>query len=274
MELTNFQTVFDPRAYLESRCNPTELTKNCAHFSCFVITSIHQFFVSHADQLLKASPISVIDYGCGPVIANVISAAEYASEIVLAEHTDSSRDCIQQWVDNNPSSFDWSHYFSYIVQQLEGKSQEEIAKREVTLRRLIKAIVPCDLTKDPLISPQYSGPYDILINIVVIDNSAINTQEFEKQMNSLSTLIKPGGYLLFLTPVMVESETDKDCCYDHYTINGQDFNMIIVSKAYLKSLLVKIGFEEINIIDDPNGPFFPLKILQFVSARKKLCTDK
>ena len=42
------------------------------------------------------------------------------------------------------SSFhDWSPIVNYIVQKLEGKSEEKATKREEELRRKISRIVPC-----------------------------------------------------------------------------------------------------------------------------------
>ena len=46
----------------------------------------------------------MLDYGCGPVIANVISAAGIGSDIILAEYTEKSRQAIQQWLDSEPSA--------------------------------------------------------------------------------------------------------------------------------------------------------------------------
>lgn len=257
---------FKPLDHLQLIYNPGELTKEVyqARFAC---NCIHQFFLSHADNY-KVSPPCVLDYACGPAIAHVISAAQYASEIVLAEYTDSSRDYLQKWVDKNPSSFDWLHFFNYIVQELEGKSKEEAVKREVILRQLIKAILPCDITKNPPIPDQYTGPYDILINTLMFDVTATTIEEYEQQMKLIASLIKPGGYLLCLTATPV-SERQEEYCFRDFMLNGQKYNTLLVSKSCLKSMLERTGFNEIEFIDDPNGPKRSNHIFVFTIAQKK-----
>ena len=60
----------------------------------------------------------------GTVIAQTISAAPYAAEIVLSEYAEANRAALSQWLNNDPNAFDWTHSIKHIVVNLEGKSQE------------------------------------------------------------------------------------------------------------------------------------------------------
>ena len=62
------------------------------------------------------------DYGCEPVVANVISAAKVATEIVFAEYTEEGRSAVKQWLKEDPNAFDWSPYFEYVTKTLEDGS--------------------------------------------------------------------------------------------------------------------------------------------------------
>ena len=53
------------------------------------------------------------------------------------------------WLDRDPNAPNWSPFFEYVVQELEGKSKEEAAKREEELHQVVKAVIPCDIHKDP-----------------------------------------------------------------------------------------------------------------------------
>ena len=94
----------------------------------FTFKKCHEFFSTigpDEDKLIK-----VLDYGCGPVISNVIGAARLNSEIILAEYTNKGREAIQFWMDRYPSAWNWSPYFKYAVEVLEGKEESEAFKRE------------------------------------------------------------------------------------------------------------------------------------------------
>ena len=99
----------------------------------FVIRKVREFFkVTRFDTVKSGESLKVLDYGCGPVIAHVISAAGIeATEIVLAEFTDGCRKAVQQWLDKDPSAWDWTPHIKYVVQSLEGNQDErEVIRRE------------------------------------------------------------------------------------------------------------------------------------------------
>ena len=221
----------------------------------------HQFF--HSVPLPQAE-LKLLDYGCGPVIANVISASQYVSDIVLAEYTPQGRVLLEKWLKRDPSfTFDWSPHFKYIVQMLEGRSEDEVKEREESLRQKIKAIVPCDITQDPPIPQEYAGPYDILICSLVIDVTATNVDEYEEQLRRLSALVKPGGYMLTVTDT---TPTDEEFVNDYYMAKEQRFNLFVLSPQNLISLIEKVGFSPIDTINYPKKEADAT--FTFVSARK------
>ena len=166
----------------------------------FVIRKVHEFFkVTHFDTVGPGECLKVLDYGCGPVIAHVISAAGIeATEIILAEFMDGCRKAVQQWLDKNPSAWDWTPYIKYVVQTLEGNQDErEVIRREENLRKSIKAVVPCDISKNSPIAQDFDGPrYDVLMSILCLDCACETKEEFKAAIRKLTSLIKPGGYLL------------------------------------------------------------------------------
>ena len=86
MERNNYKADFDAQGRLmEFYSNPSSPTDV---YSNFMVTNLHQFF--HSVPLAQTE-LKVVDYGCGPVIANVISASLYASSAVLAEYTPQSQ---------------------------------------------------------------------------------------------------------------------------------------------------------------------------------------
>ena len=94
---------------------------------------------------VSGDSLKILDYGCGPSIPYSVSAAPKASEIILADYAEPNREYLKRWLTKDPSAQDWSPYFKYVVQTLEGGSEEDATKLEEMLRNKVKAVVSCDI---------------------------------------------------------------------------------------------------------------------------------
>ena len=129
---------FDIDAYLSYRFTDPRCLEDESLVRIFALQNLHDYFRTVAVE--GTTNFKVLDYGCGPVIANVISAASFATEIVLAEYTEEGRTAVRRWLDRDPSCFNWSPYFKYIVQTLEDKSLQEAGDREECVRRVVNIL--------------------------------------------------------------------------------------------------------------------------------------
>lgn len=161
---------------------------------------LSEFLLQHLATFysdLVNSGLKVLDYGCGPSLAYSISAAPKAAEIVLADYGKSNRDSLQKWLSGDISSgFDWTPTFQYVVQTLEGGTEEEAKKREDELRRKVKAVVYCDMTKSEFIDEHYKGPYDIVMSFLCLEVAAGDDEGYKAGIAKLTSLLKAGGHLL------------------------------------------------------------------------------
>ena len=73
----------------------------------------------------------------------------------MADLAECNRDAVRLWLDKKPAAHNWAPFVRYVVQTLEGKGEEEVAKREEQLGRVITSTIPCDATKDPPVPPGY-----------------------------------------------------------------------------------------------------------------------
>ena len=230
---TDYSREFDIDAYL-TRYAPGQTWK----MHDFSVQNLHEHFQSQADT---GAGFRVLDYGCGPVIANVISAARVASEIVLAEYTEEGRAAVRSWLDNIPNSFNWSPFHKYVVQTLEGGSAEAAEEREKRLRSIVKAVVECDATQDPPIRDGYQGPYDAVISFLCLTTACKTKEEFVRAVHKVSALIKPGGCLLFS---MIEPKDTTLPC--HYPIGDKTYVQMPIDCSFVESTFMK-DFQEITI---------------------------
>ena len=182
---------FDCNVYLNSFCKDPKLEP-------FVLQCLHKFWnsIGESDQL------RVLEYGGGPNISRLISACPRAQSIVLAEYAGHLRHAVQAWLDKDASAFDWSATFEYIVQELEGKEAETVAGRQEELRRKLRAIVPCDLTKEKLLeipsslADQYGPPYDVVATCLCLEAVVESEKEYKDVVAKLAGFVKRGGYLV------------------------------------------------------------------------------
>ena len=226
----DFQESFDPTTYLELRFkNPGAGVSAMINFA---LENLCQFF---RDWPQGKFP-KVLDYGCGPVIAYDMSAARVASEIVLAEYTKKSCELIKKWLNHDPSAWDWSPYFKHVVETIEGKSETEAFKREETMRKVIKAVVPCDITKDQPIADGYEGPYDIVISTLAIESGCQTRADYKAAIKKMFALLNQGGHLLLY--VSIRNKEGLGCYY----VGEQEFHPLCLTEQFVLTTLTDNGF--------------------------------
>ena len=205
---------------------------------------VYDFYKSLDATRLGSGGLKVLDLGCGPVIANVISAAEFASEIVLAEYTELNRKEITKWLDRDLDAHDWTPFFTYIVTEVEGRSSEEIAVREEKLRSAIKAVVPCDLTKDPIVSSEYMQEYDVVQAFLSLDPASSSKEEYLSILKRIRLLVKPGGTFI-LYSIQRSEELPGPAVYK---VGSVQFSNVRISVKSIESSLRSAGFNSIQTL--------------------------
>ena len=202
---------------------------------------LHEFYKSYG---LPPAGLKVLEFGTGPVIIYEISASLYASEIVLSEYTEKNRELLQMWLDRGPDAPDWSPFFECVVQELEGKSREEVAMREEKLRQVVKAVIPCDIHKDTPIEPAYHGPYDVVFTCQCLECACTSLEEFSGAVSKLAKFVKPGGKL-----VIVTMEGAGDTFF--YMVGDEKFVGVSIREETVTAILQQAGFHDITVTHQP-----------------------
>ena len=194
--------------------------------------------------------LKVLDYGSGPVIFGAISAATKASEIVLSDVSEKNCEALRTWLNGDSGAFDWSPHFKFVVCELEGKSEKEAEEREDQVRKLVKAVVHCDISKDPPIEKGYNCVYDVVISSIAVESAASTVSEYVTYLSRLGTLVKPRGLLMLYT---IENKTGIYQVGDHYFCN------LPIKAEFSVQTLKEAGFVDLSVDrffpDDPNRIF-------------------
>ena len=152
--------LFDAEAYVRCKFPQPGESGDLLSFSDIVLKYLAKFYkVTLFD--VPGNSLKVLDYGCGPSLPFSISAATKASEIVLAEYSEPNRQFLKRWLEKDPLAYNWMPYFEHVVQTLEGGSKEEAVRREDNLRKKVKNVIDCDISKDQFIADGYEGMYDL-----------------------------------------------------------------------------------------------------------------
>ena len=247
---------FDPHAYLTEKFPGQVLEWHPEVFKSF-----HDFYESFPANAF--GHLKVLDYGTGPTLALQISASRYASEIILAEYTEKNRTALQLWLNRDVRAYNWTPYFQYVVNVLEGNSEQEGTDREEQLRRIVKAVVPCDISKDVIIEKGYEGPYDVIVSSLCLQAACVTKDEYRAAMSKLLQLLKPGGKI-----VLVCAERQKPHEVTKYLVGSACFHDLVTSEEFIIASLQQAGFCDVVSQRQLHG-FTAKTALLFITASRK-----
>lgn len=143
-----------PRSTSESTTKLILISRNCL-IMMIVVSTLLQFRVLWTVWI---QVLSFLDYGCGPALYPLISAAPHVSEITLADYPEANRKYVKENCSDSRSG-DWEKFFEYVVRNLERREEVDAVTKRVELVR--KAVV-CTLWNKLMI--YQSNPFSNSIN--------------------------------------------------------------------------------------------------------------
>ena len=225
----------------------------------FPLRCFHEFWSKMAKRNAR-----VLDFGGGPAIYDLISAAPYAEEIIFAEYSEENRKEVAAWRERSPDAHDWSPYFKFAVQRFEGKGSEEALIRDAELRKKISYILPCDIAlEDPVKWPStwtsQLGSFDVVTTSCCIETAVKSEVEYRNAVTRLRKYLKPGGYLVMYSSI---GQT-------FYYVGKEKFYCFSASENQIQETLRKEGFGELDmkLKIDRRTELYGSEKLYFVSAK-------
>ena len=184
----------------------------------FIENSQHMLRCYHSAFQDLPNGISVLDYGSGPSVRGVISAATKASEIVLSDYSPTCLQVARDWVNNKEGSFNWDPHFNYVVKDLEGGGDDKVAERKEQVRKAVKGFARCDLTQEPPIEEKYHKLYDVVISSLVLVSVAKTDDDYFNLVSRMTKLVKPGGHLFLYGIENSRSYKVGDYTFHNFTV--------------------------------------------------------
>ena len=215
----------------------------------FTLKHLHSFYQTYQPPVGGAK---MLEFGGGPALSNLISAAPKCKEIVFGEFREDNREHVNLWLKRDPSAFNWEPFFTHVVCTLEGRTDTDVQERKEILRNTIKTAVPCDIFQPEPVADK--GPYDIVTSCLCLEYVCQSTEDYREGVAKLARLLKPGGTLLMQSDENVDAWTFADVKIQTHPI----------SREVLRETLKSAGFSHIAIDTLPHESL-PADVLETVS---------
>ena len=198
----------------------------------FTLQHLHNFFQTYQPPVDGAK---LLEFGGGPTVSNLISAAPKCKEIIFGEFREDNREHVNLWLKKDPSAFDWEPFFTHVVCTLEGGTAADVLERKETLRNAIKAVVHCDIFQPEPVADK--GPYDIVTSCLCLEYVCPTIEDYREGIAKLARLLKPGGTLLMQSDENVRA----------WTFAGTRIQANPISREVLMDSLESAGFSHIAV---------------------------
>ena len=191
---------FRARDYLEGRYG--QATDDVRGVVSFYLKRYHGFYQKYGSEL-DASSARLLEFGGGPTIYPLISAAPFISEATFTDYAEANLKEVQLWRDKDPSAFDWSKYFQHVLVNLEGNNDPNApSQREDELRSKLRQIIRCDARADQVLGDAtIPHSFDIISCNLCLESVCQNVHEYVDCLKKLRKLLKPNGFLVGITAI-------------------------------------------------------------------------
>lgn len=112
-------------------------------------------------------------------------------------------------------------------------AREKWAEKEEKLRKKVKQVLKCDVTKANPTEPVSLPPADCIVSTLCLEAACKDLATFRSALRNVGALVKPGGHLVMVT---VLQET-------YYAFNNQVFSCLRLDKNMVEEAVEGAGFD-------------------------------
>lgn len=205
---------FDPLQYLD------EYYSALGSENRELLSFYHLAYLSMFSELRTAR---MLEFGGGPTIYQLISAARYPVTIDFSDYLDANLDELKMWLEDRPGQFHWEAFIRYVLER-EGTPAYPyaLAQRARQIRRKVRRLLHCDARCATPVGAD-AAPYDIVSVNFVLEAVSHTVAEWNQLLDYVLPLIKPGGYLLMCGVTGAE----------HYRVGQSFFRTTCLSSDYV-----------------------------------------
>ena len=234
----------------------------------FYLQSYHEFYHRFSSEW-DTGIARLLELGGGPVIYPLISASPYVSEIVFTDFIEGNREQVRLWKSKAPGAHDWSPYFKYVVNTLEGATDPAAAtRREEELQNKIKDILHCDICAEQPRDIISGGAAELELFDVVSFNFCCEAvfdshDAYKEGLKKVGALVRPKGFLTSLVSEEESYYTDGSKSIPHLFLTAQDIH------EYYKQAGFSVRYSaRFPIPEAAQGILNDCKAIHFIAVQK------
>ncbi|NXE30486.1 NNMT methyltransferase, partial [Ardeotis kori] len=225
-EAEAYQRSFNPQEYLREYYT---LTDSQGQANTFLMENLKILWKMFSLDEVKGDVL--IDVGCGPTIYQILSASERFQQIFSLDYCDKNRRELEKWLRNEAGAFDWSPVVKYVC-ELEG-DREKWAEKQEKVRKKVKQVLKCDVTKANPAAPVALPPADGVVTTLCLEAACKDLPAFRGALRNVGGLLKPGGHLVMMT---VLRET-------YYAFGQEVFSCLRLERRDVEEAVEAAGFQ-------------------------------
>ena len=251
----DYHHYFDPKIYLDQYYEKLKGDENDYGSAVPITKAFHEFWSIF--KAPKGTDVRYLEFGGGPSIANLVFACPKVDHIVFAEYAEVNRQAVKSWIAGDPDAHDWMPLIEIAVLELEqgrgivespavrtDKEMLDCVNRANELKRKIKSVVPCDVTKAPIVqldADDVAKPFDVVSSSLCLYTCVSSEVHYKNTVAELCKLLKPNGYLFILG--FIEQT--------FYPVGEEKFSTFPLTEKMVKEAMNEAGMEIVKFVSIP-----------------------
>ncbi len=180
---------------------------------------------------------SVLEFGGGPTIYSLITAARTAGSIHFCDYNQACLDEVNLWRNNDATAFDWTKFIAYALQceknVEEYQSSAEIVQRADLLRERMRQVSRCDIFSDDPLPGSSWGQYGVVANTFCLDSIINDKAQWVDLNRKLAVMVEPDG--LYVTVSLLNAT--------HWTTGGVTHPAVALTREDVVDMYAELGLE-------------------------------
>lgn len=152
---------------------------------------------AYAAIFARLGPARLLEFGGGPTIYQLISAAHFPVTIDFGDYLDENLAEVRAWLDDAPGQFEWDEFVRYAL-ACEGRpaGAAAVERRKRLVRSRVSRLLHCDAKSTSPLGTPPPAPYDIVSVNFVLESITQDRDEWHALLDHVAPLIRPGGFML------------------------------------------------------------------------------
>jgi hypothetical protein len=158
---------------------------------------LHFLTEAYAHIFTEIDTANILEFGGGPTIYQLISAAKYPASIDFSDYLGENLNEVRTWLGDRPEKFPWDEFVRYVLKH-EGECSDRCAieQRMQLIRNKVQRLIYCDAKKTDPLGDWCRSPYDIVSVNFVLESITTEMTEWDLLVDNVVPLVRPQGYLL------------------------------------------------------------------------------